>query len=239
MFGWKKKELTTPVVDIHSHLIPAIDDGVRTLDKSIEVVKAFSKIGFQKAITTPHIHPNYPNTHDQILEGLEVLQIKLLSERIDFEIEAAAEYFVDDIFMEKIKKKEEILSFGSNYVLVESSFINKPLFFETCLFELQSKGYSPVLAHPERYRFLEGDIEWLQQLKEMGVLFQVTISSFTGFYGKMPQKIAKTLYEKSMVDFLGSDLHNNDQIRFLREGLQNSMVHKLCASPGLRNKSLL
>ena len=239
MFGWRKKTITTPGVDIHSHLIPGIDDGVRTLDKSIDVVRKFAEIGFKKAVTTPHIHPNYPNTEDDILSGLEVVQEALHSKEIDFEIRAAAEYFVDDVFMEKIKKADKILSFGTNYVLVESSFLNKPLFFETCLFELQSKGYLPVLAHPERYRFLEGDLEWLLELKEMGVLFQVTISSFAGFYGKMPKKIAKALYERNMIDFLGSDLHGYEQIQFLEEGLQNPEVRKLCNTQVLKNTSLL
>ncbi len=239
MFGWRKKAIATPGVDIHSHLIPAIDDGIRTLDKSIEVIRKFSEIGFKKVVTTPHIHPNYPNTNDDILRGLEVVRKKLIAENLDFEIEAAAEYFVDDVLMQKIKNGDEVLSFGSNYVLVESAFLNKPFFFEMCLFELQSKGYRPVLAHPERYRFLEGELDWLLQLKEMGVLFQVTISSFVGFYGKMPQKIAKALYERKMIDFLGSDLHSYEQIRFLEEGLRNPLVDKLCKAPILKNKTLL
>ncbi len=238
MFGFGRRELATPVVDIHSHLIPGIDDGVRTLEQSIEVIRKFVEIGYAKAITTPHIHPNYPNSKDSILNGLESLQNRLHEENIDFEIEAAAEYFVDEVFMKKVNRNENILSFGSNYVLVESSFLNKPLFFESCLFDLQSKGYLPVLAHPERYRFLEGDLEWLYELKKMGVFFQVTISSFAGFYGKMPQKIAKTLFEKNMIDFLGSDLHRFEQIHFLEEGLRNQMVKKLSKSQFLRNASL-
>ncbi len=239
MFGWQKKAMATPVVDVHSHLIPAIDDGVRTLDKSIEILKGFSKIGIKKAITTPHIHPNYPNTKDDILSGLEVVNERIQAENIDLELAAAAEYFVDDVFMQRVKEKAEILHFGPNYVLVESSFLNKPIYFEACIFELQSRGYQPVLAHPERYRFLEGELEWLLQLKEMGILFQVTISSFVGFYGTIPQKIAISLYERRLIDFLGSDLHGFNQISVLEEGLRHKMVDKLCRSAELKNKSLL
>lgn len=239
MFAFGKKPISTHVVDIHSHLIPGIDDGVKTLDESIEVIKKFSDLGFKKIITTPHIHPNYPNSVSNISQGLDLVQNELQKEGIDVVLEAAAEYFVDDVFMQKIKANEEILSFGSNYVLVESSFLNKPLYFESCLFELQSKGYQPVLAHPERYRFLEGEIDWLSELKENGTLFQVTVSSFVGFYGKIPQKIARTLFEKGMIDFLGSDLHSYNQIKYLEEGLRHKLVKKLCSSVNLKNESLL
>ena len=239
MLGFSKKAMSSLAVDIHSHLIPGVDDGVKTLEKSIEVIRKLSTIGFKKIITTPHIHPTYPNSTATILQGLDLVRDELQKEGMSVELEAAAEYFVDDVFIQKVKNKEKILSFGSNYVLVESSFQNKPLYFESCLFELQSRGYQPVLAHPERYRFLEGEIDWLSELKENGVLFQVTVSSFVGFYGEIPQKIAKKLYERNMIDFLGSDLHVYKQIKYLEEGLRNKMVKKLCSSPHLKNKSLI
>ncbi|MEP5610783.1 MAG: CpsB/CapC family capsule biosynthesis tyrosine phosphatase [Cyclobacteriaceae bacterium] len=239
MFGFGKKSMSTPVVDIHSHLIPGIDDGVKTLDHSIEVIKKFADLGFKKIITTPHIHPNYPNSTDEIRRGLSTVQSRIEEEKLDLEVEAAAEYFVDDVFMKSISEDKEILSFGPNFVLVESSFLNKPIFFESCLFELQSKGYQPVLAHPERYRFLEEEIDWLLELKEMGILLQVTISSFAGFYGKIPEKIAKTLFSRNMIDFLGSDLHSYNQIKYLEQGLRHKSVEKLCKSPHLKNGSLI
>lgn len=239
MIGWRKKAISTPLVDIHSHLIPAIDDGVETLDDSIELLRRLAEMGYKKIVTTPHIHPNYPNTNNDILSGLKLVKEQLVIANIDIEIEAAAEYFVDDVFMKQIKDGNEILSFGPNYVLVESSFLNKPLYFESCLFELQSKGYQPVLAHPERYRFLEGELDWLFQLKEMEILFQVTIGSFVGYYGQMPQKISKALSDKNMVDFLGSDIHGLRNLEFLEKGLRQKQVEKLCKSSQLRNKTLI
>ena len=239
MFGWRKTPIITPKVDIHSHLIPSIDDGVKSLDNTIDVIKKFREIGYEKMVTTPHIHPNYPNSPDIILKGLDAVQEKLIKENIHFEIEGAAEYFVDEIFFQVVKESKKILFFGSGFVLIESSFVNKPLFFESCLFELQSKGYQPVLAHPERYQFLEGELEWLLQLSEMGVLFQVTVSSFVGYYGSMPQKIAKSLLKRNMIDFIGSDLHHWEQIKYLEEGLQLKSVKKLCGSSHLKNNLLL
>ena len=229
----------TPKVDIHSHLIPAIDDGVKSVESSVDIIKRLEKLGYQKAITTPHIHPNYPNTPEIIRNGLQQVQDKLNEEHVSFELEVAAEYFVDDTFIELIKSDKEILSFGDKYVLVESSFLNKPLYFEACLFELKSKGYQPILAHPERYKFLEGKLDWLLQLKEMEILFQITISSFVGYYGATPKKIAKELYKKNMVDFLGTDLHRLEQIDYLNDGLMRKEVEKLCKSSSLKNEQLL
>ncbi|MEQ9402961.1 MAG: CpsB/CapC family capsule biosynthesis tyrosine phosphatase [Cyclobacteriaceae bacterium] len=240
MLGWlRRRPIPTIEVDLHSHLIPGIDDGVKSVDDSIEIIRKFSELGYLKVITTPHIHPNYPNTSEIIKKGLQKVQERLEEEEFLFEIEAAAEYFVDDLFFDRVKGNSEILSFGNKYVLVESSFLNKPLFFESCLFELMAKGYTPVLAHPERYRFLEGDIEWLEQLRVSGVLMQVTISSFAGYYGEIPKSIAQKLYKKGMIDFLGSDLHRREQLEYLKAGLMQKEVEKLCKSSHLKNSELL
>ena len=234
---WQKKTLTTPVVDLHSHLIPGIDDGSSSLESSVEMISQLKQLGYQKAITTPHIHPYYPNNSETISNGLESVQNELGRLEIDFELEAAAEYFVDETFQELVDANN-ILSFGDQFVLVESSFLNKPLLFENCLFELMAKGYKPILAHPERYKFLDDDIEWLLELKEMGILFQVTISSFAGFYGPRPKQIARQLHKKNMIDFLGSDLHSTEHIHFLEKGLKEKEVRKLCSHSELMNKQL-
>lgn len=240
MLGWLKKSAHQDLkVDIHSHLIPGIDDGVKKLENSIDIIRRLKSLGYQKAVTTPHIHPSFPNTPDKIKGGLAQVQEEIERENLSFSLEAAAEYFVDDSFMSTVENGREILSFGDKYVLVESSFLNKPMFFEACLFELMSKGYKPILAHPERYKFLEGKIDWLLELKQMGVLFQVTVSSFVGYYGTTPRKIAKELFRKDMIDFLGSDLHRLDQVDYLEKGLKEKEVDKLCKSSFLRNEQLL
>ncbi|MEM6830109.1 MAG: CpsB/CapC family capsule biosynthesis tyrosine phosphatase [Bacteroidota bacterium] len=241
MFGWSgiKKKNASLQVDIHSHLIPGIDDGARTLEDTINIILRYKEIGYTKAITTPHIHPSYPNDPAMILDGLLAVQGELKRRAIDFELEAAAEYYVDEAFMEKVRANQTILSFGDRYVLVESSFINKPIYFENCLFELKSKGYQPILAHPERYKFLEGEIDWLVSLKEMDVLFQVTISSFAGFYGKVPKDIAKKLYKEEYIDFLGSDMHHESHLKYMEKGLGTKEVGRLINSSHLMNKRLL
>ncbi|WP_370089947.1 tyrosine-protein phosphatase [Ekhidna sp.] len=233
-----KKSFAPLEVDIHSHLIHNIDDGSQSIEQSIEMLRELVKLGFKKVITTPHIHPRYPNTPQIIMDGFEKLQAAVSSLDFEMEMEVAAEYYVDDAFMKKVKADDTILSFGDKYVLVESSFINKPAFFESVLFDLKTKGYQPVLAHPERYQFLEGRMEWLEELKSMGVMLQVTLGSIGGYYGSIPQKLGKQLLQREMVDFLGSDLHRYSHLEFLAKGLKSKEVQKSIKENQLKNHLL-
>ncbi|MEP1035240.1 CpsB/CapC family capsule biosynthesis tyrosine phosphatase [Ekhidna sp.] len=233
------RKITTLDVDIHSHLIPNIDDGSQSMKQSIEMIEELMVLGFRKIITTPHIHPNYPNRPEVILAGLEGLQKEIAKNNFEIEIEAAAEYFVDEGFHQQVKSKRLILSFGGKHVLVESSFLNKPVFFESVMFDLQSAGYIPVLAHPERYNFLEGSIEWLEELKSMGVMLQVTLGSIGGYYGNKPEQIGKLLLKNEMVDFLGSDLHRDTHLTFLEKGLKSKEVQKSLNGDKIKNHQFL
>lgn len=233
------KKAATLDVDIHSHLIPNIDDGSQSMEQSIEMIEALIQLGFKKIITTPHIHPNYPNHPEVILSGLENLQKELSKLELEIELEAAAEYYVDEVFHKKVKEKGLILSFGGKHVLVESSFLNKPVFFEAVMFDLQSAGYTPVLAHPERYRFLEGRLDWLEELKSMGVLLQVTLGSIGGYYGTKPERIGKSLLKNEMVDFLGSDLHRSSHLEYLEKGLKSKEVQKSLKENIIKNHTIL
>lgn len=237
LFG--KKRITPLHVDLHSHIIPNIDDGAQSIEQSIELILNLKNLGFQKIITTPHVHPRYPNTPEVIMNGFKTLQDEIAKRAIEMEIEVAAEYFVDEVFSEKLERGDEILSFGDKYVLVESSFVNKPIFFESVMFELIAKGYKPVLAHPERYQFLEGSIEWLEELKSIGVLLQVTIGSIGGYYGAEPEKLGTVLLKKNMVDFLGSDLHRMKHVSFLEKGLKSKEVQRVISEKRIRNAELL
>lgn len=237
LFG--KKSINPLLVDIHSHLIPNIDDGAQSMEQSVNMIKELKSLGFKKVITTPHIHPRYPNTSEIIMTGLQGLQEELRQKEIEMEVEAAAEYFVDEAFYSKVTNNETILSFGDRYVLVESSFLNKPVFFESVMFDLQSKGYRPVLAHPERYQFLEGSVGWLEELKSIGVLLQVTLGSIGGYYGAAPHEMGNRLLQKDMVDFLGSDLHRESHLEFLLKGLKSREIQKSITQKRIKNQELL
>lgn len=239
MVIWSRRKDPLPLLtDIHSHLIPGIDDGVKDLDQALQILEEMSVGGIRKAVTTPHIrHDKYPNTPVRIREGLDQLREAVHQAGIPVEIEAAAEYYIDEYFLETIRKGEDLLSFGDRYLLMETSFLNKSLLFDLVVFELRARNYRPVLAHPERYEYLEPDLSWLGEIHQRGILFQSTISSFVGGYGEMPKKIANRLMKEGMIDFLGSDIHRPQQIRLLKEGLKSTPVKKLLAN-GLINQKI-
>ena len=139
--------------DIHSHLIPNIDDGCTNLENSINCIKNLKEMGFNKIVTTPHIMAGvYPNTSEIINTGLELLKQSLIEANIDVVIEAAAEYKIDELFAEYLAN-DNLLTFGDNYVLIELSFVAPPVNLEEVIFSMRTKGYKPILAHPERYRY--------------------------------------------------------------------------------------
>lgn len=224
---------------MHSHLIPGIDDGSKSISDSLEMIRAFEKAGFQKIITTPHVHPKYPNSTVEIQQGLMHLQQQLQENKIDVELEAAAEYYVDETFLSRQNKEEPLLTFGDRYLLIECSFFNKSMYFTTAVHDLQILGYRPVLAHPERYLFLEGNLDWLMELKGMGVLFQLTLGSVSGYYGEVPRRMAMKLLKNNMVDFIASDLHRMSQFQHVTTGLEVKEVQRLMKGERFLNHSLL
>lgn len=234
-FGRKDKLL----VDMHSHLIPGIDDGSKSFDYTVQLIRAMRQIGFRKLITTPHIHPKYPNKEGDIVRAFDQLKEDLANESLDMELDVAAEYFVDDVFLEKLSQDKPLLTFGDNYLLIECSFTSKPYFIEDTIFKLKSAGYTPVFAHPERYRFLNGEVGWLKTLKASGLLMQVTLGSFAGFYGRSCKKFAQELYQHNMIDFLASDIHNKSYLSSLQAGLNTHAAQKLLKGSRLLNQTLL
>lgn len=225
-------------VDMHSHLIPGIDDGSKSMEESIALIQRLYDFGLRKIITTPHIMSEYyKNTPEIIKMGLEDLRESVKNEGIDIEIEAAAEYYLDEIFLEKIKDGEEVLTFGENYILVETGFINKPQMLLETLFQLEMSGYKPVFAHPERYQYLMNDKKFLEDLVDRSLLFQINMLSFTGFYSKPVKDFAEMLLERNLIRFLGTDCHNPRYLDGL-EQLSASKVFDKIKQMDLINPSL-
>ncbi len=225
--------------DVHSHFIPGIDDGAKTMDDSISLIRKFYNLGYKKVITTPHILADgYPNTSEIILSGLEKVRVALKNENIPIQIEAAAEYYIDFDFGRKIEE-EKLLTFGKNYLLFEVSYLNPPDNLEQIIFKLLTSGYKPVLAHPERYNFWHHTFEKYEQLKEKGLLFQLNINSLTGYYSREAKKAAELMIEKNMVDFLGSDCHHFRHVNLIKGGaVYEKALHKLIESGKLLNSTL-
>jgi len=225
-------------VDMHSHLIPGIDDGSKTTEESLELIGRLSSYGLRKIITTPHIMSEYyRNTPEIIKMGLEDLKKSVKNAGIDIEIEAAAEYYLDEIFLEKVKAGEEILTFGKNYILVETGFINRPQMLLETLFQLEMSGYTPIFAHPERYQYLLADKKLLEDLIDRRLLFQVNLLSLTGFYSKPVKDFAERLIERGVVKFFGTDCHNPRYLDML-ETLPKAKNYERYKQMDLKNRSL-
>lgn len=203
-------------VDMHSHLIPAIDDGSKTLGESITLIKRLKGYGFRKLITTPHIMSEfYKNTPEIIQIGLSELKLALAKEEIDIEIHAAAEYYIDEIFLEKVQLGQKLLTISGNYVLVETGFISKPQMLLEILFEMEMQGYKPILAHPERYQYLVQDKKLVNDLIDRDIYFQMNLLSVTGFYSKQIKTFAELLIDEKKVKLVGTDCHNERYLDML------------------------
>ena len=225
--------------DMHSHFIPGIDDGAKTMEESLAMLKEFHEMGYKKVITTPHIMSDYyRNTPEIILSGLEKVRAALKENNIPIEIEAAAEYYADYEFDQMIDQKS-ILSFGEKkYVLFELSFVSPPDNINGSIFKLLTNGYRPVLAHPERYNYWHDDFEKYEEMADKGVLLQVNINSFSGYYSPQTKKIAEMMVEKGMIAFIGSDCHHAGHVNMMKQVVYEQALHQILDSGKLLNTSL-
>ncbi|WP_369765641.1 tyrosine-protein phosphatase [Flavobacterium sp. WC2429] len=199
-------------IDIHSHLLPGIDDGARTIEDSLRLTKALQGFGVTDFITTPHIIQHvWDNTHDQIIANKSNTVAVLEQNNIHVPFKAAAEYLMDDQFV-RLFQSHDLLTLKDNYVLVEMSYINAPIQLYSILFDLQVAGYIPVLAHPERYLFYHNNFNEYVKLKRAGCLFQLNLLSTVGYYGTEITKISDQLLQKGLYNYVGSDVHHNNHI---------------------------
>ncbi|WP_315819873.1 tyrosine-protein phosphatase [Paraflavitalea speifideaquila] len=202
---------------MHSHLLPGIDDGSPDEATSLMLIKGLQQLGYRQFITTPHIMWDvHQNDVNSISNAHGVLQGAIQQEGLNVPLKAAAEYFLDDHFEGLLNKNIPLLTVKDNWVLVEFSFVAPPRNLKELLFELQIKGYKPILAHPERYSYLVSQKGWYDELKEAGCYFQLNLLSFTGYYGKIPNELAQYLVKKKYIDLLGTDLHHERHLDALR-----------------------
>lgn len=222
---------------MHSHLIPGIDDGSPSMDHTIALLAKFEQLGYRKVVTTPHIlNDVHPNTPKIILDGLKDVQLEIKRLGMKIEIEAAAEYYCDESFL-PIIERNEILSFGSNFVLMEFGFLSPSQYEAQALFNLQVAGYVPVIAHYERYPYYFGDFKKVDALRERNIQIQVNLNSLTGHYGPGVKKMAEQLIKNKQVDFLGTDCHRIEHLILLENNLSMS-IFKDIEALNLKNNLL-
>ncbi|MFO8054122.1 MAG: CpsB/CapC family capsule biosynthesis tyrosine phosphatase [Bacteroidales bacterium] len=219
-------------VDMHSHLIPGLDDGVKTVEESLEMIRGLHDLGFYKLITTPHIMNDvYTNSPETILPGLEKVRRAVKETGLNVEVFAAAEYLLDDGFMQKLKS-DPMMTIGDNILLVEMSYIMEPYKLDHMLFDIQMAGYRIVIAHAERYSFWAHNKKRFQDMIDRSIYLQLNILSLMGYYGKEVQKTAFWLLENDMYSFAGTDLHNGIYLSSLQELQYHPAMKKLQEKSG-------
>lgn len=235
---WKNKAQDLPVLttDMHSHLLPGLDDGVATLEDAEQIIRTLKHLGYEHIITTPHVMSDaYRNTREGILAGLETLREHLKSRDIAMRVSAAAEYYLDEALFRMVETDQPLLTFGEKYVLFETNFITEPFNLKEFIFLATTKGYKLILAHPERYLYLQNNLAKVQDLLDRGVLMQMNISSLTGYYSKPVQQTAFKLIDNGMVHWLGSDCHHFQHAQLMEKARGLRYFRKALTLPLLNN----
>ena len=210
---------TLPVTtDIHSHILPGIDDGSPDIETSLQLVQGIYDLGIRKTVATPHVICDlYRNTPAIINDALQKLAAACITAKINISITAAAEYMLDDYFLQLLKSPEPLLAIHKNLILTEQSFASATDSLHHIAFEMVTLGYRPIMAHPERYHFYHSNYEAYSRLKDMGFLLQINLLSLTGYYGKPVAKAAKYLVANNLADLVGTDMHHFRHLEALKD----------------------
>ncbi|HWV65102.1 tyrosine-protein phosphatase [Chitinophaga sp.] len=218
MLFFRKKNTAPPAdllafisTDIHSHLIPGVDDGVPDVETSVHFIEELQAMGIRKIVTTPHVMMDrFPNSADTLTAPYQLVQQELARRNNALPFHFAAEYYLDEQFVPLMQ--QPLLTISGNMVLVEISFMSAPPQLAQWLFDIQAAGYQPVLAHPERYGYYHANIPQYEQLKQQGCLLQLNLLSLTGYYGKHVQQTAEKLMAAGLPDLIGTDLHHEKHL---------------------------
>lgn len=247
MFGLfsKKKDAEVAVdysaikTDMHSHLLPGIDDGSQDLRTSLEMIEGLKNLGYSKIITTPHVFWDmYKNTPEIIQERLGIVQEALRENNIDIELKVAAEYFLDEHTAELVRRKEPLLTIKDNIVLVEFSVMHMSINMKETIFDLMMAGYQPVLAHPERYTYLNNNREIFDDLRANGCYFQLNLLSISGGYGRVVSEMAKYFLKNDFYDLVGTDMHHIGHLERVKTLKAPPELHQLLTGQKLLNSRL-
>jgi len=236
---FSKKNKVTDIswlgVDMHSHILPGIDDGSPDVKTSLHFVKSLQELGFDQLICTPHIYKElYPNTMETISFAKASLQNEMSEAGISIKLEAGAEYMVDQDF----SLNEPLCSLDQKHLLIEMSYLSESPGISETIFDIEIKGYKPVLAHPERYTFYFKDRSRLKRFKEKGCLLQLNLLSVLGYYGKEVKHLAETLLKEKMYDLAGTDLHHDKHLTTLTQAVQSGRLFDIIGNYNFKNKEI-
>ena len=224
----EKSGLLVNSLDYHSHLLPGVDDGVQSMDDTLEILANFEQQGIAELWLTPHVMEDIPNTTEKLKERFEELKAAYKG---SIKLNLAAEYMLDALFDARLEAGD-LLPLGEQgtHLLVETSYFNSPMRLHDTLARIKSRGYYPVLAHPERYQYM--DEKDYKKLKAADVKFQLNWASLAGRYGRPEQKKAEWLVKKNMYDVVGSDTHRKSMCHWEMK-IDSSIAKKM------KNSSIL
>ena len=206
--------------DYHSHLLPGVDDGVEEMDETLQILRLWQSVGMKEVWLTPHVMEDIPNEPAALRRRLAALQ-----DRYDgnIRLHLAAEYMMDGLFLPRLEE-HDVLTENDHRLLVETSYYIPPMNMEAILDSIRKKGFEPILAHPERYQYMDKDD--YRYWKERGVLMQLNLPSLVGAYGPDVQYKAEWLLQKNMYDYCGTDTHSLEQAELFLDGIISQKVVK-------------
>jgi tyrosine-protein phosphatase YwqE len=230
-FFRKKTEVNStyfPIaVDMHSHVLPGLDDGSPDVETSVRLIRGMSELGIKKLIATPHIISDlYRNNPQKINAALALLRNALTENNIPVQISAAAEYMMDSYFLELLAGSESLMTIQDKVILTEFSYAAKPNEPEKFSFAIQTAGYSPILAHPERYAYYHGNYSIYHRLVDLGFMLQLNALSLTGYYGKGAVKAAEYMIKHGLISYVGTDLHHERHLAIFQDNRTRELLHK-------------
>ena len=197
------------MIDFHSHILPQIDDGSVNIQETINMLKEAKQAGFTKIISTSHYIENYYESDEAERKDL-LEQIK--KENIGLELYLGSEIYISENMINEIEEKKASTINNTKYVLFELPMRNETILAKEMIYRLIEKNYVPIIAHPERYNYVQENIEYVKELSEMGALFQANYGSIIGLYGSKAEKTLKKLLKENLISFFGSDSHREEQI---------------------------
>ena len=213
--------------EVHCHILPGIDDGAKDVTESVALVKAMQAWGIERIVTTSHVtESTFENTPETINRAYNELLTALDGEGIAMNIHPSAEYRMDENFLTQVNQAT-LLPFPENYLLIENSFFQPFWEIKELIFDLQLKGYTPILAHPERYMYYHKTPKIYKELHDQGCLFQVNFLSLSGYYYPEVKNMAWKMLEQGMVDFIGTDLHKMSHVEHINEYIGTKEYRKL------------
>ncbi|MCM1065953.1 MAG: hypothetical protein NC418_00075 [Muribaculaceae bacterium] len=230
MFDFLKKKPKTPAelcfaTDIHCHVVPGVDDGSPDAATSADLIEQMQAWGIKRIIASPHVtQSTFENDHSTIDPAMEALRAELARRGNSIDVSHSAEYRIDELFMNRLEKGD-IMPLPAGHLLIENSFMVEPWNLDQLVFDLQVRGYKPILAHPERYSYYYGKKDRYKELHRAGLMFQINLLSLASAYGKAERKIAEYLIAEGLVDFIGTDIHRQSHIDAINAYLTTREAH--------------